>query len=133
MKKRVKKEKVIEGIKQALSRRLKIESQEELCKLVLGILRKEYKNYSLTPQRVKRLALTIPGVEVKAKTKKMPKIKKIKECPVCGSKIVPLKGKNLLNKKILIGYKCVNCAYQCDLEAFMPMKYFFVWKVKNKL
>lgn len=120
--------KVIEEIKQAVRRRLKVESQEELSKLVLRKLKKEDKNFTLSPQRVKRLALAIPGIEVKAKTKKMPKIKKIEECPICGSKIVPLKGRNLLNQIITIGYKCVNCAYQCDLESFMPMKYAFVLK-----
>lgn len=122
------KAKIIEEIKQVVRRRLKVESQEELCRLVLRRVIKENKKFSLSPQRTKTLALTIPGIEVKAKTKKMPRIKKIKECPICGSKIVPLKGRNLLNKKILIGYKCVNCAYQCDLEAFMPMKYAFVLK-----
>lgn len=123
-----KKDRVIDEIKQVLSRRLRVESQEELCELVLTKLKKEDKSYALTPQRVKRLALTLPEVEVKAKTKKMPKIEKIGKCPICGSLIVPLKGRNLLNKQILIGYKCVNCAYQCDLEAFMPMKYLFLWK-----
>jgi len=122
------KSKAIEEIKQVVSRRLKVESQEELSKLVLRKLKKENKSFTLSPQRVKRLALSIPGIEVKAKTKKMPKIKKIEECPICGSKIVPLKGRNLLNQKITIGYKCVNCAYQCDLEAFMPMKYIFLVK-----
>ncbi len=122
-----KKDKIIEEIKKAVSARLKVESQEELCKLVLRRLKKENK-YSLSPQRVKKLALTIPGIEVKAKTKRMPKIKKIDKCPICRSIIIPLKGKNLLNKEIVIGYKCVNCAYQCDLEAFMPMKYIFIMK-----
>lgn len=120
--------KVIEEIKQAVKRRLKVETQEDLSKLILRRLKRQDKKFVLSPQRVKRLALTIPSIEVKAKTKKMPKIKKIEECPICGSKIVPLKGRNLLNKQILIGYKCVNCAYTSDLEAFMPMKYAFVWK-----
>ena len=122
------KDKILEEIKQVLSRRLKIESQEELARLVLKRLRKENKNFTLSPTRAKRIALSIPEVEVKAKTKKTVRLQKITSCPVCESKIEPLKVKNLLNKDIVIGYRCTNCAYESDLEAFMPMKYSFVWK-----
>ena len=123
-----KKNRVMEEIRQVLTRRLKVESQEELCRLVLKRLRKEDKNYTLSPIRVKRIALLIPEVEVKAKTKKTIKLQKIDKCPICGSAIEPLKIKNLLNKKITIGYRCTKCAYESDLEAFMPMKYAFVLK-----
>ena len=126
------KEKVVEEIKQVLNRRLKVESQEELARLVLKRLIKEDKNYTLSPTRVKRIALTIPEVEVKAKTKKTVKLQKITSCPVCESKIEPLKVKNLLNKEIVIGYRCTDCGYESDLEAFMPMKYIFILKQRYK-
>lgn len=128
MPKRVKKERLIEEIKQVLFRRLKVESQEELCNLVLRRLKKEDKDYTLSPTRIKRIALSIPEVEVKAKTKKTVRLQKITSCPVCESKIEPLKVKNLLNKDIAIGYRCTSCAYESDLEAFMPMKYIFLVK-----
>ena len=122
------KDKVMEEIKQVLERRLKVESQEELCRLVLKRLKKEDKNYTLSPIRVKRIALLIPEIEVKAKTKKAVKLQKIDKCPICDSAIEPLEVKNLLNKKITIGYRCTKCAYESDLEAFMPMKYIAIWK-----
>ena len=128
MAKRVKKERIVEEVKQVLSKRFKVESQEDLCYLILRKLRKEDKEYALSPTRVKRIALTIPEVEIKAKTKKNVKLQKITSCPVCESKIVPLKVKNLLNKDIVIGYRCTKCGYESDLEAFMPMKYIFIWK-----
>jgi len=123
------KDRVIEEIRQALRRRLKVNTQQELCRLVLKRLRRENKNYTLSPIRTKRIALLIPEVEVKAKTKKTIKLQKISKCPICDSAIEPLKVKNLLNKKITIGYRCTRCAYESDLEAFMPMKYFFLWKI----
>jgi len=122
------KSRVMEEIRQILVRRQKVESQEELCRLALKGLRKEDKNYTLSPIRAKRVALLIPEVEVKAKTKKTIKLQKIDRCPICSSAIEPLKIKNLLNKKITIGYRCTKCAYESDLEAFMPMKYSFLWK-----
>jgi len=124
----IKEERLMNEIKGLLRRRLKIESQQELARLVLRNLRKENKNYSLSAIRVKRVALKIPEVEVKAKTKKTLKLPKIDKCPVCERDIEPVKIKNLLNREIIIGYRCTECGYESDLEAFMPMKYIFILK-----
>ncbi len=128
MKKIPSKEMLIDIVKNVLKTHLEIESQEELCRHVLRQLRKEDKNYILTPTRAKRIALLIPEIEVKAKTKKAVRLQKIDKCPVCESDIEPIMVKNLLNKDISIGYRCTDCAYESDLEAFMPMKYDFLWK-----
>jgi len=124
------KQKVIQAIKKVLSTRIKVESQEELARLAEAILRKENRGYVLTPTRAKRIALEIPEVEVKAKTKKSHSLVKIDKCPICGSPITPIKVKNLLGKNIIIGYKCTKCGYQSDLESFVPMKYEFIYKPK---
>lgn len=121
--------KLTQIVKQVLSSHLKVNSQEELARLVLKRLKLENKDYVVSPIRVKRIALDIPEIEVKAKTKKTVRLLKINNCPICHSKIEPLEVKNLADKKVLIGYQCTRCAYQSDLEAFMPMKYVFVWKM----
>lgn len=122
------KNKVLKAIKKVLASHLKVESQEELCKLVLRRLKREDKKFTLSPLRVKRIALLIPEIEVKAKTKRKKGLIKIVKCPICDSSIKPIKVKNLLNKFIIAGYKCTKCGYQSDLEAFIPMKYEFIWK-----
>jgi predicted RNA-binding Zn-ribbon protein involved in translation (DUF1610 family) len=122
------KQKVLTAIKKVLKRYLKIESQDRLADEVLRELRKEDKNYVITPTRVKRIALEIPEIEVKAKTKKSINLQKIEKCPICENEIVERKIKNLVGKEIIVGYKCTKCGYESDLEAFMPMKYEFVWK-----
>ena len=122
------KEKVQELIKEVVKRRLRVDSQYELALLVLRKLKKEDKEYTLSPSRAKRIALTIPEIEVRAKTKKSSLLKKIEECPVCKSEIKPVKIKNLLGKKIVVGYKCSKCGYESSLEAFMPMEYIFIFK-----
>ena len=119
---------IAEEVKNILRTRMKVESQEELASLVLRRLRMENKNYTLTPTRAKRTALKIREIEVKAKTKKTLKMKKIDKCPICESKIEPLEVKNLLNRNIIVGYRCTSCGYESDLEAFMPMRYSFIWK-----
>ena len=128
MKKIPPKDKVSGAIKNILLTHLKVESQEELARHALRLLKKEDKNYTLSPIRAKRIALGISEIEVKAKTKKTVKLQDINNCPVCESDIMPLTVKNLLNRDISIGYRCVSCGYESDLEAFMPMKYAFLWK-----
>lgn len=118
---------VISAIKEVLKRRRVVESQEDLSFLALQELRKQDKDYVLSPRRVKNLALKIPNIEIKAKTKKMPKLTKLERCPVCGKKISKIYGKNLLDQRIQIGYICKSCGYTTDLEALMPMKYIFIW------
>ena len=128
------KEKLHEIVRKVLSQHLKVNSQEELCRLVLKRLKRENKDYVVSPVRVKRIALDIPEIEVKAKTKKTIRLQKISNCPICHSRIEPLEVKNLANRKVLIGYQCTECAYQSDLEAFMPMKYSMSWKpAKGKI
>ncbi len=133
MKKVAPTEKVKEILQQVLRSHLKIESQEELANHTLKILRKENENYSLSPTRAKRIALQIPEIEVKAKTKKTIRLQKIESCPICESSIQPITIKNLLDKEITIGHSCTSCGYESDLEAFMPMKYSFLWTPTEKV
>jgi transposase-like protein len=122
------KEIVANEIKKVLSSRKIVESQEELASLVEKELKKVNKDYVVRPTRVKRIALEIQEIEVKAKTRKSISLQKIDKCPICGSEVKEMKVKNLLGKEIVVGYKCSKCGYESDLEAFLPMKYIFVWK-----
>ena len=130
MKKRVSSDKLETVLRQIMAARYKVESQEELTSLVLKQLKKEDKEYGVSPLRLKRIALSIPEIQVTAKIKHVPKIKDIDSCPICDSKIEPLTVKNLLNKNVKVGYKCVECNYESTLDAFMPMKYSFVYRSK---
>lgn len=124
---------VINIIKEVMRRRGVVQSQEDLSAIVLKKLRKYDKSYVLSPRRTKNLVIKIPKIGIKAKTKRVPKMTKLKRCPVCVKKVSKIYGKNLLNKKIHIGYVCERCGYTTDLEAFMPMKYIFIWKSNRKL
>jgi len=119
---------VINMIKEVLRRRGVVQSQEDLCSIVLEKLRKFDKEYVLSPRRTKDLVIKIPGIEIKAKTKRIPKMTKLEKCPICEKKVNKIYGKNLLNKRIHIGYICNRCSYTTDLEALMPMKYIFILK-----
>lgn len=123
---------VINIIKDVMKRRGVVQSQEDLSSIVLSELRRYDKTYVLSPKRTKNLVIKIPNIGIKAKTKHVPRIDKLEICPICRKKVKMIYGKNLLNKKIHIGYVCERCGYTTDLEAFMPMKYIFIWKNKTK-
>ena len=123
---------IISTIKEVMKRRGVIQSQEDLCYIVLKRLKEYDKNYVLSPKRVKEHVIKIPNIEIKAKTKRLPKIKKLEYCPICKKKFDKIYGRNLLNQKIHIGYICKRCGFTTDLEAFMPMKYIFILKSSNK-
>jgi hypothetical protein len=119
---------VIHEIKEVMKKRKLVQSQEDLSYFVLEKLKKINPNFVLSSQRVKNLVIKIPEIDIKAKTKKIPKMTKLETCPVCKKKVDKIYGKNLINKRIHIGYICKRCGYVTDLESFMPMKYLFVLK-----
>ena len=101
-----------------------VHTQDELADIVKRELKKINKNFTITPHRVRRIALQIENIEITVKTKRSKKSKP-KKCPVCGNKLKPIYAKNLLNKRIIIGFKCNVCHYHADEKVFAPMKYEF--------
>ncbi|MCD6477525.1 MAG: hypothetical protein J7K87_00805 [Candidatus Aenigmarchaeota archaeon] len=111
-------------IYQTLRTRGIVHSQEELADIVKKELKKLNKRFTITPNRVRRIALQIGNIDITVRTKKSKKSKP-KKCPVCGNKLTPVYAKNLLGKKIVVGFKCDVCNYHGDEKFFAPMKYEF--------
>ena len=101
-----------------------VHTQDELAEIVKNELKKLNKKFTITPHRVRKIALQIENMEIMVKTKKSKKSKP-KKCPVCGNKLKPIHAKNLLGKKITIGFRCKFCGYHADEKFFAPMKYEF--------
>ncbi|MEM5811426.1 MAG: hypothetical protein QXG91_01660 [Candidatus Aenigmatarchaeota archaeon] len=127
--KRPKEEKVMEIIKRIVSSRLMVDSLEKLYFFVLEELKKEDKEYSISPQRIKKIVMKMDEINIKVKTRESASIRKINECPVCKSSLEEIKTKNLANKDVVIGYKCSKCGYISDLKSFAPMRYVFLKKI----
>ena len=119
---------VYQIVRDVVRKRGKVETQKELGEHVLKKLKKFNQVFVISPKRAKEIAITVPEIKIKAKTRKSPKMKKISECPVCTSKLKKLYGTNLLNKKIHLGYVCKTCGFSTDLSSVVPMRYMFVWK-----
>ncbi len=119
---------VFQVIRDIVRKRGKVDTQEELCYLVVKRLKKYNPEFVLSAKRTKKIALKIPEIKIKAKTRKSPKMIEIKKCPICEGKLRKIYGTNLLNKKINLGYLCKICGFSSDLSSIVPMRYMFVWK-----
>lgn len=125
MKIKIPKEELVKRIiYQMLKKRGVVHTQDELSEIVKNELKKINKRFTITPNRVRKIAIQIEDVNITVKTKKS-KRSKPKKCPVCGNKLTPIYGKNLLGEKIVIGFKCNVCHYRGDEKFFAPMKYEF--------
>jgi len=119
---------VYQIVRDVVRKRGSVDTQEELCYHVVKKLKQYNPEFALSATRVKKIALKIPEIKIKAKTKKSPKMKEIKKCPVCEARLKKIYGTNLLNKKIHLGYLCKICGFSTDLSSVVPMRYIFVWK-----
>lgn len=111
-------------IRQVLKEEGIVRSQERLGELVEGELQRIDDEFQISGQRVRRIALEIPQAEISIETRKS-EGERPEKCPVCGEQLTPLYAKNLEGEKTQVGFKCENCGYSGDVEAFTPMRYEF--------
>lgn len=111
-------------IKQVLKKRGFVKSQEELGEVVEDELERIDEDFQISGRRTRRMALEIPHVEVTVETRES-EAEKPERCPACGEELEPLHAKNLKGEKTQVGFRCENCGYRGDVDAFMPMRYKF--------
>jgi hypothetical protein len=108
-------------IKETL-RNQNVHSQQELAELVNRKLRVGDQSYSVSQRRAKMLALEMPEVSVKVRTRKGPVPEK---CPSCKSDLRKIYTKNLEGRKLLLKMECPMCSYTGKGEKWVPMRYDF--------
>ncbi|MBD3155955.1 MAG: hypothetical protein GF368_04860 [Candidatus Aenigmarchaeota archaeon] len=118
---------VYQIVRDVVRKRGIIETQEELCERVDKRLKKYNRNFVISPKRVRRIAIKVPNIKIKVKTRKSPKIKNIKRCPACKGRLKKIYGVNLIDKEVHVGYACSKCNFSSDLKSLVPMKYVFIW------
>lgn len=122
---------VIRAIEYVLKRRKFVTSNESLCYLTQKRLKEIDGDYVVSPSRVRKIALEIPEIRVRTKTKKTKNVKRLKKCPVCKSKTKMVFRKDLSGQRKHIGYRCDSCGFRTNLKSLIPMKYTFIWKNKK--
>lgn len=97
-------------------------SQEELSGLVRAELGKSDADFAITGERVRRIAVKIPGVRVFVSLRRgrVPS-----KCPCCFSGLRRIYTKNLKGKRILVGLRCRRCGYRGSGDKWVPRRYGF--------
>lgn len=116
---------VVSALSRALKRVRIINSQRSLREFVSKELAKVDPAYKISGKRARLVAIKSgkAGIELHAKEGK--KIDRLDKCPVCFSKVRPIKNKTLYDWEITVGYKCKVCGYSTGMKLKMPKRYVF--------
>lgn len=102
-----------------------ISSQSKLADLTRKKLREINPAYSVTDERVRKVAIQTGVASVEIKSREIPSQKPTTECPACGSKMRKIKNKTLYGKAITLRYKCPRCKFSTGISRSIPVRYIF--------
>jgi hypothetical protein len=116
---------ILEAIKDALQRHGVINSQRKMAELVLKELKRHDSDYSVSEERVRRLAIENGLAKVEIHARETGKKTLARDCPVCGSKTTKIKNETVYGGTVTVGYKCRSCGYWTGLKQRVPTLYVF--------
>lgn len=116
---------VVEAIRDALRRHGVVSSQRKMTELALKELRRHDPDYSVSEQRIRRLAIRndLASIEIRGRDTK--EKTRASACPVCGGKTVRIKNLTVYGGTVTTGYKCRICGYWTGLRQRVPTLYVF--------
>lgn len=120
----------IEDALKYVMRRMKgINSLTKLRKLVLKQLKNIDGDYTVSSERLRKIAVTSPFIKTTIYTRKGKKKKKLSgKCPVCGGKLELTKNETIFGGTVTLGYKCTECPYWTTIRRRIPIRYSFEYK-----
>lgn len=116
---------VVEAIKDALHRYGVVSSQRKMTELVLKELRRHDPDYSVSEQRVRRLAINngLANIEIHGRDTRDKTL--AGACPVCGGKTKRIRNLTVYGGTVTTGYRCAVCGYWTGLRQRVPTLYVF--------
>jgi predicted RNA-binding Zn-ribbon protein involved in translation (DUF1610 family) len=116
---------ILEAIKDTLQRHGVVNSQRKMTELVLKELRRHDSDYSVSEERVRRLAIDNGLAKVEIHARESAKRTSARDCPVCGGKTVKIRNETVYGGTVTVGYKCKTCGYWTGLKQRVPTLYVF--------
>jgi hypothetical protein len=127
-------EDVQKAIYSAVHKMSVVESQHKFRELVQKELFTIDPGFRISPKRLRMLALHSGYIKVEIHTREEDRIsKKLKSCPVCGSKLDKLKNMTIYGGKVTLGYTCVKCSYITGRIYRRPVRYIFTRQKVGKI
>ncbi len=124
-KRKIAKDEVIRFVlEEVMKERGIVESQKELAELVNRRLSKADKAYSVSPHRLRMIAVNTKRLKIIVEARKG---KRPYKCPVCAHALKKRKMKNLKGKSVVYGYACQKCGFKASGDEALPRKYVFIY------
>ncbi len=120
----------IEDALRYVMRRMKgINSLNKLRKLVIKQLKNVDKDYTVSSERLRKIAVKAPFIKTTIYTRKGKKKKKLSgKCPVCSGKLEITKNETIFGGTVTLGYKCTECPYWTTIRRRIPIRYSFEYQ-----
>lgn len=116
---------ILEAIKDAMQRHGVVNSQRKMTALVLKELKRHDSDYSVSEERVRRLAIENGLAKVEIHARETGKKTQARDCPVCGGKTAKIRNETVYGGTVTVGYKCKSCGFWTGLKERVPTLYVF--------
>jgi len=116
---------ILDAVKDALRRHGVISSQRKFAELVMRELRRHDPDYSVSEQRIRRLALASGLVSIDIRTRESDEKTAAGLCPVCGGRTERIRNLTVYGGTVTRGYRCRACGYWTGLKRRVPTLYVF--------
>jgi len=83
------------------------------------------KNYAVTEERVRRVAIQSGLVKVEVESRDSGVKTKMGRCPVCGSRLRKVRNETIYGGSVILGYRCTACPYSMGSTRKIPTRYIF--------
>jgi transposase-like protein len=102
-----------------------ISSQRLLAEFVLEKLKHLDKDYTVTEERVRKVAIQAGLVKVEVESRDSGIRQKMGRCPVCDSRMRKVRNETIYGGSVILGYRCTSCPYSMGTTKKVPVKYIF--------
>jgi transposase-like protein len=102
-----------------------ISSQRLFAEFVLEKLKRLDKDYAVSEERVRRVAIQSGLVKVEVETRDSGVRTKMGRCPVCGARMRKVRNETIYGGSVILGYRCTSCPYSMGTTKKIPTKYIF--------
>ena len=102
-----------------------ITSQRLFAQFVREKLRCLDKDYAITDERVRRIALQSNLVSLEVETRDTGVKVKVGRCPVCSSRLRKVRNETIYGGSVILGYRCTTCPFSMGTTKEVPVKYIF--------
>jgi hypothetical protein len=113
-------------ISEVIKEKRSVISQRRFTELVLANLKKKDEGYSVSEERVRRMAIYKNLTRITIHYRVTEERSDGGKCPVCGSTTKELQNQTLDGEEVKLGFKCVRCPYWTGPNKRVPVRYTFL-------